>query len=572
MNTLSFDSMTAGGVQLTYLEAVALVQKLIASSSSPGESTTPVPPALKHIVVNEDGSVAWGESVALTSPAEAAALLDDLLSRGRVARTPGGLRYLIARALRVVDAPAFASLADFSVALERHEQGSRTDVLRELFARAAATTRPAVDGERRRSAPSPAELRRQLREADAALFAYSIREQLPATAFPENLPAAAIAADDLEASTSAPRGNAGRMLAGALGILLAFVAGYVVVDYRHLAAPPHSTLSARQTLLAQPIGVLVAPAPRVEVEQALEPPPEAPVLAPTVHAAPLKPTTADGAAASESKKTSGGQPAIVRAVSAAAGPVFSPSFASDGTALFFHAGASSGPRSALEAAPLTGDDLRVMTIVDDGSKNYHVQPSPDGERVAFDSDRDGERGVYIANRDGTKVRRVSGPGYAAVPTWSPDGTQLAFIRSEPRRPQVWNLWLLDIATGNSRRLTAFPYGETWSASWFPDGRRIAYTHEDRVIVRELESGADVEYASPVPGRLARTPAVSPNGRYVIFQVARSGAWLLDLRDGSMKCVLADPTAEEFAWAPDGRRVAFHSRRDGQWGIWLMTAS
>jgi Tol biopolymer transport system component len=37
----------------------------------------------------------------------------------------------------------------------------------------------------------------------------------------------------------------------------------------------------------------------------------------------------------------------------------------------------------------------------------------------------------------------------------------------------------------------------------------------------------------------------------------------------MRCVLTDPTAEEFAWAPDGRRVAFHSRRDGQWGIFIL---
>ena len=39
----------------------------------------------------------------------------------------------------------------------------------------------------------------------------------------------------------------------------------------------------------------------------------------------------------------------------------------------------------------------------------------------------------------------------------------------------------------------------------------------------------------------------------------------------MKRVLADPSAEEFTWAPDGRRVAFHSRRSGEWGLWQMAA-
>jgi Tol biopolymer transport system component len=262
-------------------------------------------------------------------------------------------------------------------------------------------------------------------------------------------------------------------------------------------------------------------------------------------------------------------PDIVRAVSAENGQSFSPAFASNGTALFFHTGRSSDSRSALETATVGGDDLQVMTILDDGARNYHVQPSPDGAHVAFDSDRDGERGVYIANRDGTEVHRVSGAGYAAVPTWSPDSKRLAFVRAETDRPHVWNLWLLDTASAEMRRLTSFRMGQTWGASWFADGSRICYTHEDRLFVRDLQSGTTHEYVSPVPNRLMRTPAVSPDGTHVIFQVARSGAWVLDLSDGSMRCVLTDPTAEEFAWSPDGRRVAFHSRRDGQWGIWLL---
>jgi TolB protein len=254
------------------------------------------------------------------------------------------------------------------------------------------------------------------------------------------------------------------------------------------------------------------------------------------------------------------------------GPAFSPSFGANGTALFFHTGRSSDTRSTIGTAQLGEPELHVMKIVDDGSRNFHVQPSPDGRRVAFDSDRDGERGVYVANADGTGVTRVSGAGYAAVPTWSPDGRQLAFVRGEEDRPRVWNLWLLTLDTGDMRRLTSFRYGQTWGASWFADGRRVVYSHEDRLIVHELATGATREFASPIRGRLVRTPAVSPNGRHVIFQVSKSGGWLLDLEDGSSRQVLHDPTAEEFAWSPDGRRVAFHSQRDGQWSIWFMTSS
>jgi Tol biopolymer transport system component len=262
--------------------------------------------------------------------------------------------------------------------------------------------------------------------------------------------------------------------------------------------------------------------------------------------------------------------AVVQAVDSRQRPVFSPAFASNGTAMFFHSGRNGDAHSALLSLDQASDDLRVMTIVDDGARNYHVQPSPDGLSIAFDSDRDGERGVYVAKRDGTGVHRVSGDGYAGVPTWSPDGKHLAFIRAEPNNSRVWNLWLLAIDSGEMRRLTSFKYGQTWSASWFPNGRQVCYTHEDKLIVQDLATGRITEYASPVRQQLVRTPAVSPDGTKVVFQVYRHGAWLLDLTDGSTRCVLTDPSAEEFAWSPDGRRVAFHSRRDGQWGIWMMS--
>ncbi|MCU1386133.1 MAG: translocation protein TolB, partial [Acidobacteria bacterium] len=268
--------------------------------------------------------------------------------------------------------------------------------------------------------------------------------------------------------------------------------------------------------------------------------------------------------------SSGARGSVVRAVAVSSGPTSLPNFASAGTALFSPTGTSSDVGASPEPGDRQSADLRVMTIQDDGAKNYHVRPSPDGRRVAFDSDRDGERGIYVAYRDGSGARRVSGTGFAAVPTWSPDGSTLAFVRAETDRPAVWNLWLLDLASGRSRRLTSFARGQTWSASWFPDGDRICYTHDDRLIVHDLATGSAREYASPMPRSVVGLPAVSPDATHVIFQVARSGAWLLDLHDGSMRCVVTDPTAEEFAWSPDGRRVAFHSRRDGQWAIWVMT--
>jgi hypothetical protein len=566
-------ALLARGVRLETHEAVALALELLAH---PGGIPTP-----ENIQLGSDGSASCISIDGMPSVASVADLLLTLLPAG-TPNVPAPLRYAIARGLEAVEAPPFASLGEYSSALERFQKGANRDVLRGVLQRSA-----------RRSPPIAAPI-----AVAPTLVTPSAAGPSPLAPGPTVVPPrptlvvrkpAASSSESAQRIVAVPpmfrsvgEAEAGSpvhasqrwALATAAAIVTSFAMGFAIADgVTDRRAATKRTGSERASR-----GVSVdAPAANdsaghraaVEVKQEIVRVPSTGVAGEI--ASPPTGARADVATGEQV----GEQVRPIQAVRAPKANAFSPAFASDGTAIFFHSGRERDARSAIEVATAgsqTGGDLGIMTIVDDGSHNYHAQPSPDGRFVAFDSDRDGERGIYVANRDGSQVRRVSGAGYAAVPTWSRNSQWLAYIRAEAGKPSVWNLWVQPAAGGSARRVTNYRYGQTWAASWFPDDRRIAYSHEDTLMVMDLQTGEATRYRTPVKGQLVRTPAVSPDGTKIIFQVFRHGAWLLDLADGSMQRVLTDPTAEEFAWSPDGRRVAFHSRRGGQWGIYVLSRS
>jgi hypothetical protein len=335
-------------------------------------------------------------------------------------------------------------------------------------------------------------------------------------------------------SPHAPRPSLGRIMTalavGALFIAIGAISYWLVRDQPHT---PTEFRDAPATAAGEPIG----PPPRTAIDGS----PAAVSDASRAH--PLQLSVAGGA--------------------------FSPTFGANGHDLFFHAGHSNTGRLLAASLDDRGQVSRVRTLLDEPARNYHPRISPDGRQLAFDSDRDGERGVYVSQADGSNPQRVNGSGYGAVPSWSPDTRWLAFIRGETERPRVWNLWLRDLSSGTMQRHTSFLSGQVWGASWFPDGRSLCYSHETQLVISHLDGRQDIVIETPRPGRLVRTPAVSPDGRRVVFQVFKDGVWLLDLQTRQMRRLLDDPSAEEFSWAPGGDRIAYHSRRDGAWRIWML---
>jgi TolB protein len=190
--------------------------------------------------------------------------------------------------------------------------------------------------------------------------------------------------------------------------------------------------------------------------------------------------------------------------------------------------------------------------------------------------------LVIAMRDGQFIhlfayhplylpltRLTNAPWDDMTPSISPDGTRLIYAS---RRNGYWDLYILELATGQVTRLTDTPEYEA-SPTWSPDGQWIAYERYNGISLDiYIQSLADPT-STPIqltddPG-IDRSPAWSPQGREIAFVSTRSGdedIWLARLDDVDHRFVNIshNPLAQDRspAWSLDGSLLAWASEQGG----------
>ena len=156
--------------------------------------------------------------------------------------------------------------------------------------------------------------------------------------------------------------------------------------------------------------------------------------------------------------------------------------------------------------------------------------SPDGQQIAVAREQQrGNSEIVLMSPRGEGVRLLTDDrGIDVSPTWSPDGTQVAFCSSRDGTPQIY---VATLATGEVRRLT---YGGSYntSPSWSPTGRQIAFTGrvkgQFQIFVHDLSSGLTSQITNAVGDSTGAS--WSPDGRYLVFASTRRGRGEIYLSD------------------------------------------
>ena len=208
--------------------------------------------------------------------------------------------------------------------------------------------------------------------------------------------------------------------------------------------------------------------------------------------------------------------------------------------------------------PISLEDLAAIKPVGD------PQISPDGSRVLYVvKSTDVEKNKYFTHLwlshvgDGKALQFTSGEVNDASPRWSPDGEQIAFVRTRDKKTQVW---LASAHGGEPRALTELPEGAFSDLGWSPDGQSLAFAYRP-IAESWIRDAAKKREES---GK-SKPPRVITRVRYrldgVGFQDERQHIWVCAVQNGKVKQI----TSGEFddsspAWSPDGQWIAFASNR------------
>jgi Tol biopolymer transport system component/TolB-like protein/Tfp pilus assembly protein PilF len=238
------------------------------------------------------------------------------------------------------------------------------------------------------------------------------------------------------------------------------------------------------------------------------------------------------------------QPVSFQQLTYQSGPEFFPSLSPDGKATIYASRASGNWDIYSQRV---GDANTVNLTKDFVSDDSQPAFSPDGQRIAFRSERDGG-GIYVMNANGDSPVRVSDFGYS--PSWSRDGGQILVgtekIPQPSTRPTKSQLWLIDLTSGQRQRISE---GDALQPTSSPHHKRIAYwSRPDRYGQREHIWTIPVSGGEPVAvtdgSSTDLNPVWSPDGKYLYFSSNRSGSsniWRV-LIDEDTGAVMSAPEA------------------------------
>lgn len=218
-----------------------------------------------------------------------------------------------------------------------------------------------------------------------------------------------------------------------------------------------------------------------------------------------------------------------------------------------------------EIYSMNTDGTELQRLTTDPGQDFHPSWSPDGTQIAWATNRDRFISIYKMNNNGTNLEKVT-PSINTdflSPSWSPDGTQIGFSYID-RDLSTNGIAKINIDGSGLTKLIENQGVGTVSSGvfWSPDGKQIVYdTHRDgnwEIYTANANGNNQTNRTNNLA--VDGSPSWSPDGNKILFVSYRSGSadlHLMDFDGNNIKRITDNPGIEtDPKWSPDGSRIIF----------------
>jgi TolB protein len=214
--------------------------------------------------------------------------------------------------------------------------------------------------------------------------------------------------------------------------------------------------------------------------------------------------------------------------------------------------------------------LTAHKIADAIYEKLTGDPGVFATRITYVVKRGPRYELQVADADGYNPQTVLASNEPIIsPAWSPDGSQLAYVSFEGRKPVVY---VQSLVTGGRRAVANF-LGSNSAPAWSPDGRRLA-------VVLTKDGGSQIYLISPdgggAPQRITQSAAIdtepnfSPDGQLILFTSDRGGSpqiYGMSVTGGGVRRLTTEGSYNVSPrFSPDGKSFTFVQRNGGRFNI------